>query len=42
MRFYNAVDLVNLPEREKAQGRAGNLAKQLTQIDAVILDELPV
>jgi DNA replication protein DnaC len=40
MRFYNAVDLVNLLEREKAQGRAGNLAKQLTQIDAVILDEL--
>ena len=24
----------------KAQGKAGNLAKQLTQIDAVILDEL--
>jgi DNA replication protein DnaC len=40
MRFYNAVDLVNLLEREKVQGRAGNLAKQLTQIDAVILDEL--
>ena len=40
MRFYNAVDLVNLLEREKAQGRAGSLAKQLTQIDAVILDEL--
>jgi DNA replication protein DnaC len=40
MRFYNAVDLVNLLEREKAQGRADNLAKQLTQIDAVIVDEL--
>ena len=40
IRFYNAVDLVNLLEREKAQGKAGNLAKQLTQIDAVILDEL--
>ncbi len=37
IRFYNAVDLVNLLEREKAQGKAGNLAKQLTQIDAVIL-----
>ena len=34
IRFYNAVDLVNLLEREKAQGKAGNLAKQLTQIDA--------
>ena len=40
IRFYNAVDLVNLLEREKAQGKAGNLAKQLSQIDAVILDEL--
>jgi DNA replication protein DnaC len=40
IRFYNAVDLVNLLERGKAQGKAGNLAKQLTQIDAVILDEL--
>ena len=37
IRFYNAVDLVNLLEREKAQGKAGNLAKQLSQIDAVIL-----
>ena len=27
-------------EREKAQGRAGSLAKQLVQIDAVIIDEL--
>lgn len=40
VRFYNAVDLVNMLEREKAHGRAGNLAKQLVQIDAVILDEL--
>ena len=40
MRFFNAVDLVNQLEREKAQGKAGNLAKQLTLIDAVILDEL--
>lgn len=39
-RFYNAVDLVHLLEKEKQQGRAGNLAKQLTQVDAVILDEL--
>lgn len=40
VRFYNAVDLVNQLEREKQQGKAGNLAKQLIQTDAVILDEL--
>ena len=40
VRFYNAVDLVNKLEKEKTQGRAGALARQLTQIDAVILDEL--
>lgn len=40
VRFYNAVDLVNHLEREKQQGKAGNLAKQLQHIDAVILDEL--
>jgi len=37
IRFYNAVDLVNLLEREKAQGKAGNPAKQLTQLDAISL-----
>ncbi len=40
VRFYNAVDLVNQLEREKQQGKSGNLAKQLMQVDAVILDEL--
>lgn len=40
VRFYNAVDLVNKLEKEKTQGRAGALARQLTQMDAVILDEL--
>lgn len=40
VRFYNAVDLVNQLEKEKAQGRAGALARQLTQMDGVILDEL--
>jgi DNA replication protein DnaC len=40
VRFYNAVDLVHQLEREKQQGKAGNLAKQLVQTDAVILDEL--
>jgi DNA replication protein DnaC len=40
VRFYNAVDLVNQLEREKIQGKVGNLAKQLCLVDAVILDEL--
>jgi len=40
VRFYNAVDLVNQLEKEKQQGKTGNLAKQLVPIDAVILDEL--
>jgi DNA replication protein DnaC len=40
VRFFNAVDLVNQLDKEKQQGKAGNLAKQLTAIDAVILDEL--
>jgi DNA replication protein DnaC len=40
IRFYNAVDLVNQLEKEKQLGKAGNLAKQLIRMDAVILDEL--
>lgn len=40
VRFYNAVDLVNLLEREKDLGKVGHLAKQLSLVDAVILDEL--
>lgn len=40
VRFYNAVDLVNQLDKEKQQGKAGNLAKQLTARDAVLLDEL--
>ena len=40
VRFDNVVDLVNRLEQEKAQGKAGTLARQLTQVDAVILDEL--
>lgn len=40
IRFYNAVDLVNQLDKEKKLGKAGNLAKQLTCMDAVILDEL--
>jgi DNA replication protein DnaC len=40
VRFYNAVDLVNLLEREKLAGKAGSLARKLIQMDAVIIDEL--
>jgi DNA replication protein DnaC len=40
VRFYNAVDLVNQLEREKQQGKAGNMVRQLVQTDAVILNEL--
>jgi DNA replication protein DnaC len=40
VRFYNAVDLVNQLEWEKQKGKAGNLAKQLMLMDAVIIDEL--
>lgn len=40
VRFFNAVDLVNQLEREKSQGKVGNLAKQLCLVDAIILDEL--
>ena len=31
---------MNQLEREKQQGKAGNMARQLVQADAVILDEL--
>jgi DNA replication protein DnaC len=40
VRFYNAVDLVNLLEREKLMGKPGSLARKLIQADAVIIDEL--
>jgi len=40
IRFYNAVDLVNQLEKEKQLGKPGNLAKQLTGMDAAIIDEL--
>ena len=40
VRFYNAVDLVNLLEQEKQLNKTGYLAKKLIQVDAVILDEL--
>ena len=40
VRFFNVVDLVNQLEREKQLGKSGALARQLIQIDAVLLDEL--
>tara|TARA_R110001592_G_scaffold56243_1_gene171469 strand:+ start:647 stop:1141 length:495 start_codon:yes stop_codon:yes gene_type:complete len=40
VRFYNAVDLVQLLEHEKQQGKKEALAKRLIQMDLVIIDEL--
>jgi DNA replication protein DnaC len=40
VRFYSTVDLVNVLEREKRDGKAGRIAQSLLRIDIVILDEL--
>lgn len=40
VRFYSTVDLVNVLEREKRDGKAGRLAQSLLRMDLVILDEL--
>ena len=40
VRFYSTVDLVNALEREKADGRAGRIAENLSRLDLLILDEL--
>ena len=40
VRFYSTVDLVNVLEREKHDGKAGRLAMSLMRMDLVILDEL--
>ncbi len=40
VRFYSTVDLVNLLEREKHDGKAGRIAQALLRMDLVILDEL--
>jgi DNA replication protein DnaC len=40
VRFYSTVDLVNLLEREKRDGKAGRITQALMRIDLVILDEL--
>jgi DNA replication protein DnaC len=40
VRFYSTVDLVNVLEKEKRDGRAGRMAQTLMRMDLVILDEL--
>lgn len=40
VRFYSTVDLVNVLEREKRDGKAGRIALNLMRMDLVILDEL--
>lgn len=40
VRFYSTVDLVNVLEREKRDGKAGRLAMSMMRMDLVILDEL--
>lgn len=39
-RYFNVVDLVNQLEQEKLAGRGGRLAKTLSRLDLVVLDEL--
>ena len=40
VRFYSTVDLVNVLEREKRDGRAGRIALTLMRVNLIILDEL--
>lgn len=40
VRFYSTVDLVNVLEKEKREGKAGRLAQTLMRLDLIILDEL--
>ena len=40
VRFYSTVDLVNVLEREKQDGKSGRIAHALMKMDLVILDEL--
>lgn len=40
VRFFSTVDLVNLLEREKYDGKSGQIAQGLLRTDLVILDEL--
>ena len=40
VRFYNAVDLINLLIKEQSEQRQGSLVKRLQLVDCVIIDEL--
>jgi len=40
VRFYNAVDLINLLIKEQSENKQGSLVRRLQQVDAVIIDEL--
>jgi len=40
VRFFSTIELVNALEQEKAKGKAGQTAENLTRFDLVILDEL--
>jgi DNA replication protein DnaC len=40
VRFYSTVDLVNVLEKEKRDGKAGRTALSLMRMELVILDEL--
>ena len=40
VRFYSTVDLVNVLEKEKRDGKAGRITLSLMRMDLVILDEL--
>jgi DNA replication protein DnaC len=40
VRFFSTVELVNALEREKSQGKSGQIADRLMRLDLVILDEL--
>jgi DNA replication protein DnaC len=40
VRFFSAVDLVNKPEAEHRDGKAGRIGDQLNRVDLLIIDEL--
>ena len=40
VRFFSTVDLVNVLEKEKRDGKAGRMALSLMRMDLVVLDEL--
>ncbi len=40
VRFFNAVDLINLLVSEQNNGKAGKITRQLMSVDCVIIDEL--